>query len=321
VACGSSTPEPDAAVGYQPDTASVGVPDTASVKAPDTASVSAPDTASEKAPDATFVTTPDTASVVAPDTAIASSPDAPLADSRPVDTQVDSLLPDTAKPDTQMPDAFDPGPVVPVVVNSANTATFNLANGQWKRFSFPAEAGQIYSISELSGILAGYLGPDATVSPTTFTQKTNEAGVLAFTAPATQTYYLAVAASGGGTSGSFQIADGGKPLALGISTVTVTAPNQDDYTFFRFPILAGKNYRCAIAGAAKSSVGFAVSPKAERASNGQFSAATLGLSSPLPIEETLSATSLALSYTGFCYFFLRVSETMTLTITLTETSP
>ena len=53
---------------------------------------------------------------------------------------------------------------------------------------------------------------------------------------------------------------------------------------------------------------------------GQFSFALRGIGGGLPITHDIPATSVAESYSGFYYFFISVSETMTVTFTLTQTS-
>src|ERR1039457_2710974 len=60
--------------------------------------------------------------------------------------------------------------------------------------------------------------------------------IFYFDAAATQRYYIAVAVSGGGVSGSFQVADGGTKIALGSPPLALTAPDGDNTYFFRFPI-------------------------------------------------------------------------------------
>jgi hypothetical protein len=214
--------------------------------------------------------------------------------------------------------AFDPGPTVPVVVNSGNTATFNLGDGQWRRFSFPVEAGQIYAISELSGIVRGYVSAQATVSPTSFTSQTSPAGTLVFTANSTGTYYLAVAVVGGGASGSFQVADGGRLLPLGATSLTLTAPNAEDYYFFRFPVTTGKGYHLKVAGPIQPEVAMAVSARAERSNSGQFSFSDSGMSGSLSFDEDITAQMVAASLSGFYYFYLNVHGDMTLTVTISE---
>jgi hypothetical protein len=217
-------------------------------------------------------------------------------------------------------DTFDPGPIVPIVVNSVPSGQFNLGDGKWQVFSFDGEANQVYSLSELSGIVSGYVSTSPTVSSTNYQFKTNTAGNLSFVAPAAQKYYLAVAIKGGGASGSFQVADGGRLLALGATTLTLTAPTGDDYYFFHFPITAGHAYSVTMAAPGQSSVRTAVSARAERSSIGQFSYALQGIGGGLPITHDIPATSVAESYSGFYYFFISVSQTMTVTFTLTQTS-
>lgn len=249
----------------------------------------------------------------------------PGPDARIGDTQLDVPAGDlgtTAKdasPD-QSADGFDPGPVVPIVVNSGPTGSYNLPNGTWKVFSFDAEANQVYSVSGLGGGVNGYLGASASVSPTSFQTKTNADGNLSFVAPAAQKYFLAVAAQGVGASGSFQIADGGRLLALGKQTVSLTAPTGDDYIFFHFPISAGHTYNIVLEAQSTSSLGLGLSARAERAFNRQFSFPLRGVSGPLPMNESIPATSVAESYSGFYYLFIRVSAAMSISITVTQTS-
>ena len=217
------------------------------------------------------------------------------------------------------PDGFVPGDATQIVVNSGNTGVYSLGDGTWKIFYFDATAGQLYGISDLSGIVHGYVGTSPAVSPTSYQYVTSTDGTLAFTATAAQRYYIAVAVSGGWSSGSFQVADGGQLLALGANTVTLPAPETDNYYFFRFLISTGSTYGISVTGPTMPSIGLAVSPRAERASNGQFSAAAWGMSGPLPItDEAISAASVALSYSGYYFFFLRVSAATTLTVTLTR---
>jgi hypothetical protein len=219
----------------------------------------------------------------------------------------------------QSVDGFDPGPVVPIIVNSGPTGSYNLANGTWKVFSFDAEANQVYSISGLGGGVNGYLGPTASVSPTNSQAKTNSDGNLSFVAPAAQKYFLAVAAQGVGASGSFQVADGGRLLAMGKQTFSLTAPTGDDYAFFHFPIASGHAYGIVLEGQSATSVGLGLSARAERASNRQFSYALRGVSGPLPMTEDIPATSVAESYSGFYYLFLRISVALSVSITVTQT--
>jgi hypothetical protein len=215
--------------------------------------------------------------------------------------------------------AFDPGPTVPIVVNSGNTATFNLGDGKWQRFSFPVEAGQIYAISELSGIERGYVSAQASVSPTNFTYQTDATtGRLIFTASTSGTYYIAVAVVGGGASGTFQVADGGRLLALGASNVTLAAPNSEDYFFFRFPAMNGKGYHLKVTGPMQPDVALAVSARAERSNSGQFGYSDFGVGGSLPFDEDITSAMVAQSISGFYYFYLNLHGDMTVTVTISE---
>jgi hypothetical protein len=234
---------------------------------------------------------------------------------------LDTALPSTDAPLDAAADGFNPGPATPIVVNSSNTGVYNQADGTWKVFYFDATAGQLYCVSKLGGIVTAYVSTSASVSPTNYQYATNADGTLAFTAATAQRYYIAIAASGGSGSGSFQVADGGRLLALGANTVSLTAPNADDYHFFRFPISTGHGYSISMTGPTTTTVGVGVSPQAERASNGQFSTPLWGIGGPLPItNEAIPSSSVALSYSGFYYLFIRVYTAMTVTVTLTQTS-
>jgi len=215
--------------------------------------------------------------------------------------------------------AFDPGPAVPIVVNSGNTATFNLGDGKWQRFSFAVEAGQIYAISELSGIERGYVSAQASVSPTNFTYQTDATtGRLIFTAATTGTYYIAVAVVGGGASGTFQVADGGRLLALGATILTLTAPNLEDFYFFRFPVTAGRSYHLRVEGPIQPNVGLAVSARAERSNYGQFGYSDFGTAGSLSLDGDITAEMVARSISGFYYFYLNLHGDMTVTVTISE---
>ena len=215
--------------------------------------------------------------------------------------------------------AFDPGPTVPIVVNSGNTATFNLGDGKWQRFSFPVEAGQIYAISELSGIVRGYVSAQASVSPTNFTYQTDATtGRLIFTASTSGTYYIAVAVVGGGASGTFQVADGGKLLPLGANSLTLTAPSLDDFYIFRFPVTAGKGYHLKVTGPIQPNVGLSVSARAERSNYGEFSYGDFGSAGSLPLDGDVTAEMVAKSISGFYYFYLNLHGDMTVTVTISE---
>jgi hypothetical protein len=214
---------------------------------------------------------------------------------------------------------FVPGPATPIVVNSGPTAQYNQGDGTWKLFYFDAVASQLYAISELSGIVRGYLGTSPSVSPSNYQLATNTDGNLSFTAPATQRYYIAVAASGGGASGSFQVADGGTPIALGSTPLSLTAPDGDNTYFFRFPITQGQAYALTATGPSQPNVSIAVSPRAERSSNGQFSSSIWGLGGSLPFtDEAIPAASVANSYSGFYYFYVRVTADIAITISISQ---
>jgi hypothetical protein len=234
----------------------------------------------------------------------------------------DSSVAEVAVLDAEsVPDSFEPGPIVPITVNSGNTATYSLARGQWSRYSFPAEAGQIYSVSEIKDPSFCYLGTTSDVSPKNHLQKCNADGVLIFTAPVAQTYYLAVSVEGdsvSGMSGPFQVADGGMRLTLGENTVSLTSPTGSDGYFFHFPITQGKSYQCTLTGTSKLSLGFSPAPRAERMSNGQPAWPLLGVGSGLPISETIPADSVAKSVSGYYFLYINIHESMTLHITLTE---
>lgn len=274
---------------------------------------------------------PDTLSVATADVPVleaARSQDSALDMVLPVDAVADhapiadSTVVEVANYDTQFaPDVYEPGPIVPIAVNSGNTATFNLAKGQWSRYSFPAEAGQIYSVSEIKDPSFCYLGTTSDVSPNNYLQKCNADGVLIFTAPLAQTYYLAVSVEGdnvSGLSGPFQVADGGKPLVLGENTVSLTSPTGSDGYYFRFPITQGKSYQCTLTGTSKLSLGFTPAPRAERMGNGQPAWPLLGVGSGLPISETIPADSVAKSVSGHYFLYVGIHESMTLNITLME---
>jgi hypothetical protein len=247
------------------------------------------------------------------DTAGTDDSSGPADGSRPADTATPA---DAASPADA---AFDPGATVPIVVNSGNTAIYSLGDGQWKRFSFPVEAGQIYAISELSGIARGYVSAQATVSPGNATYSTDATtGRLVFTASAAGTYYIAVAVVGGGASGSFQVADGGKLLALGATSLTLTAPNSEDFYFYRFPIGSGKSYHLKVTGPIQPNVGLSLSARAERSNYGEFGYSDLGVGGSLAFDVDITAEMAARSISGFYYFYLNLHGDMTLTVTISE---
>jgi hypothetical protein len=218
--------------------------------------------------------------------------------------------------------AFQPGPATLIVVNSGNTAVYNLGDGTWKVFYFDAEAGQLYVVSGLGGITTGYLGTSPSVSPGQYDVATDPTtGVLYLTAATARRYYLAVGVSGGGASGSFQVADGGKPLALGTTTLSLT-PVGTGYTHLihRFPITAGRGYSLTLQGTSQSSIGLSVAPRPERSSSGEFSYSDWGVTGGLPFtNEEIPATSVANSTSGFYFVDVRISDPINLTIAIAET--
>ena len=216
---------------------------------------------------------------------------------------------------------FVPGPATPIVVNSGPTGQFSLSDGTWKIFYFDAVATQVYAVSELSGIVHGYVSTSSSVSPSNYQFVTNADGNLSFMAPAAQRYYIAVSVSGGGVSGSFQVADGGTKIALGSTPLALTAPDGDNTYFFRFPITAGHGYTFSAAGPAQPSIKIAAAPRAERSSNGQFSYSIWGVGGSLPFTGyDISAAAAATSYSGFCFFYINVTAAMTVTVTIAESS-
>jgi hypothetical protein len=219
-------------------------------------------------------------------------------------------------------DGFVPDPAVPIVVNSGATGSYSVGNGTWTLFYFDATAGQIYCISELSDIVRAFVGTSPAVSPSNYDFATDPtSGALAFTAATTARYYIAVAASGGGGSGWIQVADGGQLLALGANSVTLSAPDMDNAYFFRFPVGKGHGYSISIAGSPTTSVSLSVSPRAERATNGQFLTPAWSTSGPLPVSnEAILSTSVDLSYSGYYYVWVHVYAALTTTITITQTS-
>jgi len=95
----------------------------------------------------------------------------------------------------------------------------------------------------------------------------------------------------------------------------------DNYYFFRFPISKGHSYSVSVTGTTTMSVGLGLSPRAERASNGQFMTPLRGVSGPLPMSnEEIPSTSVDLSYSGYYYLFLRVYSALNATVTIAQTS-
>ena len=150
-----------------------------------------------------------------------------------------------------------------------------------------------------------------------FTYQTDATtGRLIFTAATTGTYYIAVAVVGGGASGTFQVADGGRLLALGASNLTLAAPNSEDYFFFRFSVTNGKDYHLKVTGPMQPDVALAVSARAERSNYGQFGYSDFGVGGSLPFDEDITAEMVAQSISGFYYFYLNLHGYMTLTVTI-----
>jgi hypothetical protein len=219
--------------------------------------------------------------------------------------------------------AFQPGPATGIVVNSGNTAQYNLGDGTWKVFFFDAVAGQIYVVSELSGIVRGYLSTSLSVSPTNYQIATDlSSGALLLTAPTSQRYYLAVAVSGGGASGSFQVADGGQPIALGSTVLSLTPADAGDaYDVFRFPITTGHGYTLTLLGPSQPNIGLSVAPRPERSSLGEFSYGNWGVGGSLPFtNEEIKAAWVADSSSGFYFVNIRIVAPITFTITIAEIS-
>jgi len=230
---------------------------------------------------------------------------------------------DQAQPGSDGVDApYDPGPATPIVVNTGNTAQYNLGDGTWKLFYFDTEAGQIYVVSGLDGITHGYLDTSPSVSPSHYQQATDPvSGTLLFTAPTAQRYYLAVGVSGGGASGSFQVADGGKPISLGTTALSLTpADGGDAHYVYRFPINPGSGYSLTLEGPSQPNVACSVAPRPERATGGGLGYTIWGVGGSLPFtDETIPATSVANSTSGFYFIDIRILATIAFTITITET--
>jgi hypothetical protein len=225
-----------------------------------------------------------------------------------------------AKPDGTLADAaFVPGPATPIVVNSGPTGDYNLPNGTWKVFYFDVVAGQMYAVAGLSATERGFVSTDPQVSPSNYQMVTDATGVLSFVAAAAQRTYVAVAATGGGVSGYFQVADGGIPVALGKTTLSLTAPHGDDTYVYRFPISAGHGYVMNLTGPAQPNVGIAVSPKATRSLGGQFSDSAWSVAGSLPFtNEAITPESVAMSYSGYYFFQIRVTGTITFTVDIAQ---
>jgi hypothetical protein len=250
----------------------------------------------------------------------AAAPD--LVDSKPASDLAPEALSDATSAKDQAPelpstvDAFVPGPIVPVVVNSGNTASYDLADGTWKVFSFDTRADHLYCVSTLGDGVVGYFGGE-TASPSDY-ELTTKNGALVFPEYATGTRYLAVAATGGSASGTFQVADGGELVTVGDNTVDFSATDVGHYRAFRFNVAPGHNYTVSITGTTKNPVGLGLSPKAERGAGGSLAYPFLETSSTLPIADKLvPLESIVDSYTRFYFLFLKVAEPVSLTINIT----
>jgi hypothetical protein len=251
------------------------------------------------------------------------SPDAATAGADAISGGADAATTDADAPAGGADAAFQPGPATPIVVNSGNTAVYSLGDGTWKVFYFDTEAGQMYVVSGLGGITTGYLGTSASVSPGQYDKATDATtGTLWLTAPTAQRYYLAVGVSGGMASGSFQVADAGKPLALGTTTLSLMPADAGDYTHFvyRFPVTAGHGYSLTLQGTSQSSIGLSVARSPERSSGGELSYSDWGITGGLPFtDEKIPATSVANSTSGFYFIDIRISASINFTITITQT--
>lgn len=242
---------------------------------------------------------------------------------RPADAKVDKVLPpdtaiEAAPADTFVgptPDAFVPGPVEPLVVNSGNTAKYDLADGAWKVFSFDTVQGHFYCLGVLADGVDAYLSQSPTVSPTDYNEKTNYLRALNFTSNSGGKYYVAVGANGASASGSFQIAEGGNLLEVGENTLELTAPKGDDFTFYNFSVAPGHSYSISVTGNAKNPVSLGLSPFADRSTAGQFAFPLSTKTSALPItEEPVPLESVAKSSSRLYFLYLRVKEAVSLTV-------
>jgi hypothetical protein len=240
----------------------------------------------------------------------------------------ESSSPDTARPtpDTAVgptPDAFVPGAVVPMTVNSGNTASFNLADGAWKVFSFDTVQGHFYLFGVLPEGVDAYVGQSPSVSPFEYIEKTNYQRALTFTSNSTGKYYAAIAANGSSVSGSFQIADGGDLLEVGEggdsgsgeNKVDLTAPKGEATYFYYFAVAPGHGYNVSVTGTAKNPVTLGLSPLADRSKTGEFEFPLSSKTSVLPIEkEFIPYDSVAKSSSRLYFVSVKVKETVSLTI-------
>jgi hypothetical protein len=270
-----------------------------------------------------------------------STPDAAVEDARgqadaqpdTSDTKVDAVpdvarearardLPEDLPVDESTADAFVPGPVEPLVVNSGNTAKYDLVEGTWKVFSFDTLAGHFYCVGTLDAAVDAYLGSSPSVSPSEYMEKTNYLRALNFTSYSGGKYYIAVAPTGGAASGAFQVADGGDLLELGENTVTLSAPDGGDgMHVYNFSIAPGHTYTISVAGETKQPVTLSLSPVADRSTTGEFDLPFSTRTSVLPIADEPIPLESAVKSTSRLYFFsVRVKEAVTLTLTITLAS-
>ncbi len=252
----------------------------------------------------------------------------------PADTKIDKgLAPDTfaaLTPDAAVlptpdatPDAFVPGPVEPLLVNSGNTAKFDLADGTWKVFSFDTIEGHLYVLGALPDGVEAYVGQSPSVSPFEYIEATNYMRALTFTSSSTGKYYVAVVAKGASVSGAFQIADAGELLEVrtseggqvGENKFALTAPNGEASYFYYFSVAPGHDYKVSLIGDAKKPVTLSLSPLADRSTAGPFASPLSSVTGALPItDELVPVASVAKSTSRLYFLYVKVQETVSLTI-------
>ena len=241
--------------------------------------------------------------------------------SRPDAARLPDLSPDTVaiiKYDA----AFVPAPPEPLVVNSGNTAKYDLAPWTWKVFAFEVLADKLYCVGGLGKDVDGYLGPSPSVSPSEFSDRSDSNGALFFTPYASGTRYIAIATTDASASGSFQISDGGELLIIGTDNpFSLTAPTGDDYHFFHFTVAPGHDYTVSVTGDTRQPVVLGLSPKSDRSTEGQFAFPFSSKTSVLPIiDEPIPYTSTIESATRYYFIFLRIQEPTNVNITITLAS-
>ncbi len=246
--------------------------------------------------------------------------DAKLDKSSSPDTVIDLLPADTFTGPT--PDAFVPKPAEPLVVNSGNTGTYDLADGTWKVFSFETVQGHFYVVGAVPDGVDAYYSQSSTVSPSDYMGKTDYQKSLTFTANSGGKYYLAVAANGASASGSIQIVDAGDLLESSQTEegaegnqVDLTAPSGEATYFYYFSVGAGHGYNVSVTGTAKNPVSLSLSPLADRSTNGQFAFPLSSKTGPLPItNEFVPYESVAKSTPRLYFLFVKVKESVSLNI-------